>query len=322
MEQTIRNCQFSGEEIDEDGIEEAFTFIDEFNETITSGTWINNDCFLFTTTKGSISYLIGNKILKLTNCEKKYFILGYENKQNRVYLTDKSLNMTCYQLLLPLINYQAAILNEDLQGAQAYFSDIPEHMHSKLAKFLEANDQKELAFDITPDQDHKFDLALHLNRIDEAQKIADNQQSAEKWKKVGDIALINGSFLLAERCFKSSKDFNSLLLFYQSYGDAEGIEEVAKTAEEQGKLNIAFQAYYNLADADSCLNILIKSKRYSEAAMFARAYLPSRIGEMTKLWEDSLKEKRIMFLPEKIEESSEFAEVLAKALTLEPTMKE
>lgn len=41
-------------------------------------------------------------------------------------------------------------------------------MHSKLAKFLEAHNQRELAFDITPDRDHKFDLALGLNRIDAA----------------------------------------------------------------------------------------------------------------------------------------------------------
>ncbi len=191
-------------------------------------------------------------------------------------------------------------MNDDLQGAQAYFSDIPGHMHSKLAKFLEINGQKELAFDITTDNDHKFDLALTLNRIEDAQKIADEQQSTEKWKKVGDIALVSGHFMLAERCFKASSDFNSLMLFYQSYGDIDGMVEVAKLAESQGKYNIAFQAYFNMADADSCLAILVKSKRYPESAMFARAYLPSKLPEMTKLWEDSLKEKKLLFSPENL----------------------
>lgn len=34
-------------EIEEDGIEDAFTFLEEFNETITSGVWISNECFVF-----------------------------------------------------------------------------------------------------------------------------------------------------------------------------------------------------------------------------------------------------------------------------------
>lgn len=67
-------------ENEEDGFEDAFTFIEEFNETVNSGTWISNDCFVFINPKGIISYLIGNKILKLTNTDKKYFVLGFDSK--------------------------------------------------------------------------------------------------------------------------------------------------------------------------------------------------------------------------------------------------
>jgi coatomer subunit beta' len=58
-----------------------------------------------------------------------------------------------------------------------------------------------MAFELTPDQDHKFDLALVLNRVDEAHKIAEAQQSNEKWRKVGDIALSRGNFTMAEDCY-------------------------------------------------------------------------------------------------------------------------
>jgi coatomer subunit beta' len=58
-----------------------------------------------------------------------------------------------------------------------------------------------LAFDLTPDQDHKFDLALQLNRVKEAYDIAEAQNSVDKFKKVGDIALMAGQFTLAEQCF-------------------------------------------------------------------------------------------------------------------------
>jgi coatomer subunit beta' len=90
-------------EIDEDGIEEAFNFIEEFSETIMSGTWISNDCFVFANSKGSISYLIGNKVIKHCSYDKKYFIIGYDGKLNRLYLSDKQVNIISYQLLLPLV---------------------------------------------------------------------------------------------------------------------------------------------------------------------------------------------------------------------------
>jgi hypothetical protein len=53
--------------------------------------------------------------------------------------------------LLSVVNYQSAILNEDIHGAEIYFKDIPQANYQKLAKFLEANDKKEMAFEITPD---------------------------------------------------------------------------------------------------------------------------------------------------------------------------
>ena len=63
---------------------------------------------------------------------------------------------------------------------------------------------KLMAFDITPDQDHKFDLALQLNRVKEAYEIAEKQNSSEKFRKVGDIALMSGQFSLAEQCYERS----------------------------------------------------------------------------------------------------------------------
>jgi coatomer subunit beta' len=54
-------------------------------------------------------------------------------------LIDKSLNVVSYNLQLALVNFQAAILTEDIHGAEAFFKEVPESQHSKLAKFLEAN---------------------------------------------------------------------------------------------------------------------------------------------------------------------------------------
>lgn len=57
-------------------------------------------------------------------------------------------------------------------AADSCLGSIPEGMHSKLAKFLEANNHKEKAFEITKDNDHKFDLAVQLSKIKCAFEIA------------------------------------------------------------------------------------------------------------------------------------------------------
>jgi coatomer subunit beta' len=51
---------------------------------------------------------------------------------------------------------------------------------------------------------------------------------------------------LAEDCYIKSTDFNSLLLFYSSYGDRKGLERVVEMAEEAGKYNVAFEASFAL----------------------------------------------------------------------------
>lgn len=150
-------------------------------------------------------------------------------------------------------------------------------MHSKLAKFLEANGHKEQAFLVTKDNDHKFDLAIHLSKIAEAFEIAQIQDSAEKKRKVGDLALLVGNFSLAEQCFLASNDFNSLLMFYSSCGNREGLENLAEMAFEKGKFNIAFQCYFMTSEASKCYDVLMKSGKVSECVYFARAYIPSKL---------------------------------------------
>jgi len=68
------------EDEDDEGCEEAFTFIDEYADIITSGLWVSNDCFVFTNSKGHIYYMIGQKTMKMANADKKQYILGYDGK--------------------------------------------------------------------------------------------------------------------------------------------------------------------------------------------------------------------------------------------------
>lgn len=153
-----------------------------------------------------------------------------------------------------------------------------------------------------------------MDKIEDAFTIAEEQESTDKWKKVGDIALISGYFNLAERCFDKSQDYNSLLLFYSSYGDEEGLKRLVESAEKNGKYNVALEAAYLLADPEKCLQILLKSKRIAEAAMFARAHIPSKIELVMKSWEDLLKQSQLLFQPENLLKNEAQKEVLDHAL--------
>jgi coatomer subunit beta' len=108
-------------------------------------------------------------------------------------------------------------------------------------------------------------------------------------------------FSLAEECFKKAQDFNSLLLFYSSIGDEEGLEYLLEASETSGKYNVAYQSAYLLAKPERCVDILMAAKRYSEAAMFARAYCPAEISRVHVEWSSVLKASALPFLPIDIE---------------------
>jgi len=53
-------------------------------------------------------------------------------------------------------------------------------------------------------------------------------------------------------------------------------------------MNVAYACFYLTNQPEKCLNVLIKSKRFSEAALFARTYLSDKVSECVTLWKNSL----------------------------------
>ncbi len=72
-------------------------------------------------------------------------------------------------------------------------------------------------------------------------------------------------------------------------------------------MNIAFTCYFTLADKDKCLDVLIKSNRIPEAAMFAKTYYPTKITEVVNLWREEL-EKKYPLTAKKIADPMEYIE--------------
>ena len=162
---------------------------------------------------------------------------------------DKDLNVSGYTLALSMIEYQSAVLRGDMSTAEQILPTVPKEQRNKVARFLEgkgmqphnvdydrlipSTDLKELAFQVTNDPDHKFDLALQLDDLDSALDIARAVPEAEaetKWKAVGDRALAVWRFDLARECFDKAGDLNALMLLLLSTGDQAGLRQLATQA--------------------------------------------------------------------------------------------
>ncbi|KAH7905135.1 coatomer WD associated region-domain-containing protein, partial [Hygrophoropsis aurantiaca] len=150
---------------------------------------------------------------------------------------------------------------------------------------------KELALQITTDAEHKFELALQLDDLDAAAGIARAAPDAGKWKALGDRALAVWRFELAREAFGAAGDLGALVLLLLATGDREGLRGLAGDAEQKGANNLAFAALFQLGDTRACVDLLIKTGRVPEAALFARTYAPSEVPRAADAWRDDLKAK-------------------------------
>lgn len=165
-----------------------------------------------------------------------------------------------------------------------------------MARFLESQGFKEEAMSVTTDPDHKFDLSIELNHVDEAHALLletpeedlESTETMSKWKRLSDAALKNNNFELTEAASIASDDYSGLLLLYSATGNLEGIEKLAKMAAAGGKTNVAFTCFFLSGNVEACTDLLISTNRLPEAAFFVRTYLPSRISEVTSLWKEDL----------------------------------
>jgi coatomer subunit beta' len=283
------------------GVPGAFEPEHEVSDKITKGQWVG-DCFIFSNGIGHLDYFVGGNTMTLCHLDQQgigpLFMLGYLPKEDKVYLMDRSRNVFSYRALLAVLQYQTAVVRRDFDTANTILPAIPESEHSSVARFLEAQGYKDVALQVSRDQDHKFDLALELGKLDEATALLDatpiqdkdTTESTTKWKRLGDLALANCELVLAERCASNAKDLAGLLMLYTATGDRTGVSALAGNAISQGKFNIAFVSFFVLGEIEKCFELLLDTNRIPEAALLARTYLPSQISRAVKLWREDLKQ--------------------------------
>lgn len=220
------------------------------------------------------------------------YLLGYIQRDSRIYIADKDVNVTSFALSLSVVEYQTLVLRDDMESAAELLPSIPSDQLNKIARFLEGQGHKDLALEVATDPEHKFELALALGHLSIALDLAREADAEHKWKTVGDTALAGWDIALAAECFKNAKDLGSLLLLHSSTGDREGLKALSVQAQEAGAHNVAFSCLWQLADVDGCIDLLTKTGRSAEAVLFAQTYKPSVAIKTVGLWKHSLEKEK------------------------------
>ena len=285
----------AGGQVGDEGIEEAFELLHELSDKVRTGMWVG-DCFLYTNNTQRLQYYVGGQIMTLCHLDSPKYMLGYLAKEDRVYLMDKQLSVVSYKVLLSVLQYQTAVVRQDFAVANALLPNIPEGELSNVARFLESQGYKEEALVVSRDPDQQFELALDLKKLSVATDLLaairkddkDSMDTQNKWRKLGDLALVKSDFALAEKCAWEAQDWSGLLLLYTSLGDGGGLLKLAQQATAQGKGNVGFLAFFLLGKMEECLELLIKTDRVPEAAFLARTYLPSHMSRVVALWKENL----------------------------------
>ena len=272
---------------DEDGVEAAFELMHEVSDTAVTAHWIG-DALVYTTDGRQLKQLIGEQTDTIAHFDQSMYVLRYLPRDGRLYLCDKDVNIISYTLSTTVVEYQTLVLRGDMEGAQSLLADIPTNQMNKIARFLESQGHKELALEVATDPEHRFDLALGLSNLPTALQIAKEQDTEHKYKMVGDAAMTGFDLKTAEEMFVLAKDIGSLLLLYTSSGNRERLVKLAAQAEEVGSHNVAFAALWSSGDVDSCIDLLKRSGRMSEAVLLSHTYKPSRTAELAVEWKERL----------------------------------
>lgn len=134
-----------------------------------------------------------------------------------------------------------------------------------------------------------------------AYKLAISHNMSQKIRLIGDLSLKKGEIELAIDCYERIDDLGALLMIYSSLQLKDKLVGLGQRAYKvlviddikMTRMNIAYMCYYLTGEKNKCVDVLVKSRRFSEAALFARTYCSERVGECVKLWRESLADKTI-----------------------------
>lgn len=300
-------------------------------EPILSAKFLGDVLIYTTATSNRLNYFVGGEVINLSHFDHKLYILGYKAAEGKLYLIDKSFNVIAWYINSAVLEFQTLVLRGDLEqfatgkiideetneeipdlgtiGSEqlteeysAYLSNLAKSELNQLARFFEKAGYLKLSFQLSQDFDSKFQIALTISELPLLYNLLSEYQTqnpstavsnVRKWKSLGDLAVKKWNLKIAEDCYWMAKDYPTLLLLLTSTNSKPLLERLAELAEESGRYNIAFQAWWSVQNVDKCVELLVKTERFSEAAFLGSTYGVStgKLRAVTEAWKEQLSTK-------------------------------
>ena len=269
------------------GYENSFTLLHQIDAKSSSICWSSG--ILFFTENLKVNRFVSGIVQSTATLKTPVDLLGYLPRENLLVLVDYQRKIIGFNLPYALLDFEVSIAD----GEEPDPESVPEEYRASCAKFLKQIGQKELALEVATDPVMKFDLALELERLDVAQKLALELEDKALWKRLARAALNTGDFDMAKISITKCGDYSTLLILYKVKNLKSEMEELVELAEKAGQFNVAFTAAMLTDNKVKACQLLLKSGKYAEAALFARSRIPSMISECVKLWRENAPNPKI-----------------------------
>lgn len=83
------------------------------------------DCFIYNNSAWRLNYCVGGEVTVMYHLDRPMYLLGYLQKEAKVYLIDKSFGVARYSLNLAVIEYKTLIIRENEAAAEEALSRVP-----------------------------------------------------------------------------------------------------------------------------------------------------------------------------------------------------
>ena len=117
------------------------------------------DIFFYSTANAKIHFILQGRNFFLQNYEKKKFILGLVEAQNRLYFFDRTNSIYSLSIQFELFSKLSKYVQD---GGKTELTEIPQELKDTFSKVLSEFGFNKAAFKLVSNQDMKFEIALQL----------------------------------------------------------------------------------------------------------------------------------------------------------------
>lgn len=278
------NSEYQSEFVQGSGYEDSFDVVYDVDGKASSICWANG--ILLFTDGQKVNRISAGIVLPTASLKNTVDLIGYLPREGVVLVADQMRTLLGVHLPPTLLDFESAVAADEEADPEL----VDEDYRARTAKFLKQLGKNELALLVSNDTAMRFDLAIELGELETASQCASDQTM---WRRLARAAIGKGEMKLAEKALFECGDLSTLLVLYKSQNRKSDIENLVTKAKEIGQLNVAFTAALAVGMFEECVDILIASEKYAQAAIFARTRCPKMMSKAVQEWKKHTPNERI-----------------------------